>query len=542
MDMSPYRDLFVSESRGHITAFNDLIVRLEGNAVDRGIIDELFRHAHSLKGMAATMQLQPVAELAHAMEDLMSKVRSGEFPLTPAMADLLLEGSDLLGGLIGAFEAGDGHLADVADLVKRIASFSPGSAQTAPLADTSAKGEPAAGKNGETAPPQQQLRQSDPFKSVRIRTETLDRLVNITGELITTRYRLADQAQRCPQAMLNEPLGRLSALLRELRDEVFQARMLPFSLVAERFPRLVRDLARKQGKEVAFHLEGEEIELDRGILEEIAEPLVHILRNAVDHGMETPAERAAAGKPDNGVISITVTRDKDHVRICVADDGRGMSPALLRARAVEKGLVSSARAEAMTTQEALMLVCAPGFSTAETVGDVSGRGVGMDAVRSAVHNLGGTLEIETEGGSGSRFTLKLPITVSIINALLVECGRLTVAFPVNTVDRAVELGPDEIHEEGGRKACTLDGRSIPLRSLNRLLGQPLPKGGAPRVPAILTGMSGAPGGVVADRILGQQEIFVKPLGIPLSNIRCISGGTVMGDGSIVFVMDAGTFA
>ncbi len=542
MDMSQYRDLFVTESRGHITAFNDLLVRCESSAAEPGDIDELFRHAHSLKGMAASMQFHPVAELAHRMEDLLSKVRSGEFSLTPAMVDLLLEGGDVLGVMIAMVEEGHDRFPDSADLINRLGGFTREGASLhapAPLPDRAGPGAP---PGDQSAPRQHQFRQSDSFKTIRIRTEILDHLVNITGELITTRYRLADQARSCPEALLEEPLSHLSAQLRDLRDEVFKARMLPFSFVAERFPRLVRDLSRAQGKEVMFSVEGKEIELDRGILEEITEPLVHILRNSVDHGMEMPADRLAAGKGRSGAVTVTVTRDKDHVTICVADDGRGMDPALLIARAVEKGVISDARADTMTREEALLLVCAPGFSTAAAVSDISGRGVGMDVVSTAVHSLGGTLSIETEVGRGSRFILTLPITVSIINALLVRCGRLTLAFPVTAVDRALELGRKDIIDQEGQKACKLGDTVVPLQSLNRLLDQPSPKGGPSCVPAIVSGLNAAPVALLTDRILGQQEIFVKPLGLPLSRMRGITGGTILGDGHIVFVMDIRTFA
>lgn len=551
MDMSQYRDLFVSESQSHIRAFNDLIVQLESSSADSGIINELFRHAHSLKGMAATMQFDPVALLAHAMEDLLSKVRSEEFTLSPAIVDLLLEGSDALGVMVSMIESGDGALPDSADLAKRLAGFTPGSTPPpAPSPETvpepappmPADTDPTPDRRGQGTPGQHQFRQSDSFKSIRVRTEILDRLVNITGELITTRHHLADQAQNCPEARLDEPLGKLSVLLRELRDEVFRARMLPFSFIAERFPRLVRDLARKQGKEISLNIEGKNIELDRGILEEITEPLVHILRNAVDHGMELPDERLAAGKPSGSEIRISVTRDKDHVNIVVSDDGRGMNPERLITKAVEKGILTRAQAGEMTPEEALMLVCAPGFSTAETVSDVSGRGVGMDAVRSAVHNLGGTLAIKSESGQGSSFNLKLPISVSIINALLVECGKLTVAFPVNAIDRALELRSNDIKEEEGQIVCAMGTKSFPLKSLNHLLGQATPPGGAACVPAIVTSISGVPVGLLTDRILGQREIFVKPLGNPLARMNAITGGAILGDGSIVFVLDVSALA
>ena len=328
-------------------------------------------------------------------------------------------------------------------------------------------------------------------------------------------------------------------LLRELRDEVFQARMLPFSFVADRFPRLVRDLSRKQGKEILFQVEGKEIELDRGILEEISEPLVHILRNAVDHGMETPEERIAAGKQGLGTIGIVVTRDKDCVNIVVSDDGRGMDPGRLADKAVEKGVLSREQANALTRHEAFMLVCAPGFSTAETVSDISGRGVGMDAVRVAVQALGGGLAIESDTGRGSRFLLRLPISVSIIHALLVECGPLTIAFPVNAIKRTTELGNGEMVEDGGESFFSLDGRQVPLRSLNRMLGQPsAPDATRDLVPTVVIEAGGMMAGLAVDRLLGQREIFVKPLGIPLNRIKGLTGGAITGDGRIVYVMDA----
>ena len=542
MDMSQYRDLFVSESRGHLSAFNELVVQLEENVSDRAAVDEIFRHAHSLKGMAATMQFEAITALAHRMEDLLSRVRNDECVFSADMADLLLEGGDLLSSMVSIIETGEGQQPDASDLIERLAAFAPGSAgsesRQAPADADANRTEITV----DTQPRQHQFRQSDSFKSVRVKTEILDRLVNITGELITTRHRLSDHAHRHTGTALDEPLHQLSTLLRELRDEVFQARMLPFAFAAERFPRLVRDLARKQGKEVAFQIEGKEIELDRGILEEITEPLVHILRNAVDHGMDLPADRVAIGKSHGGTIAITVVRDKDHVDITVSDDGRGIDPACITAKAIEKGIVTPEQARRLSPQAALMLVCAPGFSTAAEISDISGRGVGMDAVRTAAHALGGTLVIESEIGRGSRFILRLPITVSIIHALLVECGTLTVAFPVNAVARTIELKRADIFEDNGRKVFALDGRHVPLKSLNRLLGQEISPGLGPIIPAVVTETGGSAVGMVTDRLLGQQEIFVKPLGIPLGRMKGLTGGAITGDGRIVFVIDASALA
>ena len=540
MDMSAYRDLFVSESRNHLNAFNELIVQLEGNTSDQAAINEMFRHVHSLKGMAATMQYDAVTELAHRMEDQLGRVRSNEIAFCPSLADLLLEGSDLLSGMVTTIENGEGEQPDATNLIERLESFTPAPAASAepPLATPAdaAPETPAA----DSPPDEHRFRQSDSFKSVRVKTDTLDRLVNITGELITTRHRLMDRARRYTIPALNEPLHHLSGLLRELRDEVFKARMLPFAVVAERFPRLLRDLARKQGKEISLQVEGQEIELDRGILEEITEPLVHILRNAVDHGVEAPDERRATGKSPVGAVTITVTRDKDHVAISIADDGRGMDSSRLAQKAVEKKILTAAEVDTISRQTALMLVCTPGFSMATEVSDVSGRGVGMDVVKTAVHVLGGTLSIESEPGQGSRFILRLPITVSIIHALLVECGDLTLAFPVNTISRTIELRRDDIFEEAGRKVFALDGRHVPLKSLNRLLNQPPPRGGSPIVPAVVNEAGDSVVGLVTDRFLGQEEIFVKPLGLPLSRMKNLTGGIITGDGQIVFVVDVST--
>src|SRR5512137_925847 len=243
MDMSAYRDLFVSEARNHLNAFSELIVQLEEDVSDRAAIDEIFRHAHSMKGMAATMQYDAVSRLAHRMEDLLGRVRGNEFPFSPSLADLILECSDLLSAMVSVIEAGEGQQPDAAGLIERLVTYSPEAPAESRSPETTPADTPAGHVTQEPSQRQFTFRQSDTFKSVRVKTDTLDRLVNITGELITTRHRLADHAGRYAGPGLDEPLHQLSALLRELRDEVFRARMLPFSFTAERFPRLVRDLA-----------------------------------------------------------------------------------------------------------------------------------------------------------------------------------------------------------------------------------------------------------------------------------------------------------
>lgn len=536
MDMSQYRDLFISESRNHIEAFSELIVQLEHDAGNRSLIDELFRHAHSLKGMASTMQFDGIASLSHILEDQLSRIRTGELLFAPAMADLLLEGNDLLCNMVDAIEKGDDVTHDTSGLARRFSELAQGSEP--PVNNPTTDSNPVAGlPSSEHSAQRHQFRQSDSFKSIRVKTELLDHLVAITGELITTHHILAERASRNGIPEMEQPIRHLASLVRDLRDEVFHARMLPFLFIAERFPRLVRDLARKQGKEVELRIEGGDCELDRGVLEEIAEPLVHILRNAVDHGLETPDERVAAGKPHNGTIILSVKRNKDHVDLTVHDDGRGMNPDFVREKAVERGVLTAEAAAGLTTPEILMLVCTPGFSTSDIITDISGRGVGMDAVKAAVHKLGGILAITSEPGKGSVIRIQIPLTVSIINVLMVRCGTLLVAFPINTIERTIELAKDDIIEQDGRKVCLIEGNPVPVKNLNRMLGQPLPRRSGAIVPALLARISGVCVALLADEIRGQQEIFIKPLGVPLSAMKWCSGGSVMGDGSVVFVVD-----
>jgi two-component system chemotaxis sensor kinase CheA len=537
MDMSLYRDLFVSEARSHLSAFSELIVHLEDSPGDSAAINELFRHAHSLKGMAATMGYEQVVVIAHLMEDQLGHIRSGESELLPALVDLLLEGGDELTRLVSLIESGSETFEESSGLAERLAAFDP-SAQVAPNIPVKVPNKISVSPNIAADSASHQFRNSDSLNSIRIKTETLDHLVNITGELITNRYRFAESIRLAGAEECKEPLHQLTTLVRALRDEVFKARMLPFVVIAERFPRLVRDLARKQGKEIRFQLEGKEIELDRGILEEIAEPIVHILRNAVDHGLESADERVMAGKPFGGTITLTVRRDKDHVEIIIADDGRGMDAELLRLKGVEKGIVSSGQAAIMTEQELFQLVCTPGFSTAETVTDVSGRGVGMDAVREAVHGLGGVLTIQSSIGLGSSFIMRLPITVSIIHALIVQCGSFEIAFPLNVVKRTLELKRSEIIVESGRSTILVEGASVSLRSLRQVLNLPAISGTARTLlSTIICDVGGTLTALAVDQISGEQEIFVRPLRSPISHLRGLSGATIAGDGRVIFVAD-----
>ena len=529
MDMSQYRNLFLSEAREYLKAINDTVVALEEAPADRAGIDTLFRGAHSLKGMAASMEYGDIVEIAHSMEDLMIRVRDGALAFDPGVADLLLEGTDLIDGLLNDVETECEPRRSPGDLPGRLSGyapkpFDPGARSQPPPTRSSAPGEPEPGKETEVS-------------TVRVSTELLDHLVNLTGELITNKHRLLNIGRDLGSPPLNEAVAETSKLLRALHDEVMKVRLMPFEAICDRFQRSVRTLAKKSGKELHFELEGREIGLDRGILERLTDPLNHLLRNAVDHGMEESAERLAAGKSARGEVKLSVSRDRDRVLITVSDDGRGMDPERMIAAAIRKGLISATDAQQLSPRQALMLACIPGFSTAREVTEVSGRGVGMDAVSSSIQKLGGTLAIESEPGKGSSFTLRLPMSIAIIHALVVRCGAIKGAVPVTAVLRTVELKREQVTTVGKSQVFQMDDEAIPLLSLNRLLGLPLGRFPDGIVPLFVTESKGRRVGIVVDRLLGQHELFIKPLGRPLAKLSGVAGGAILGDGEIITLLD-----
>jgi two-component system chemotaxis sensor kinase CheA len=544
MDMSQYRDLFIAETKEHLGGMNECLAGLEKDPADKDKIDSLFRFAHSVKGMSASMGYDDMAKLAHAMEDLMDGVRRGDYAFDAAIADLLLEGIDRLSDMVVDVENDGTGFLDVSDLVGRLKCYEPGieadkvspgrGSEPATLSIVQEELKDAVRVAGEA-----EIRdgQVESWKTVRVKTGILDNLINVTGELVTTRHRLTIIGQELGSAELNEAVTELSKVLRELHGEVMKVRLMPFAALAERFPRMVRDLAKKSGKEVAFEITGKDIEIDRGTLEDLADSLVHLLRNAIDHGLEKREERLAAGKPAGGRIILEARREKDQAVITVTDDGRGMDPARLIESAVERKLVKEEEKDLITPRQAFMLTCIPGFSTARQVTDISGRGVGMDVVRSSVLSLGGNLSIDSEIGQGTRITVRVPHTVAIIQVLLVTCSSLTVGFPVSRILRTLDLKRGNIVREGKRNIFYLDDEAIPLVSLSRLLGVPSVSLSGEYVPTVVTELREKKVGLIVDRLEGQHEVFLKPLGRPMGSLRCAAGGAILGDGRVIMVLD-----
>jgi two-component system chemotaxis sensor kinase CheA len=363
--------------------------------------------------------------------------------------------------------------------------------------------------------------------------------MNLIGELVIARGRLDALSRRFAEPDLADvarDVGRLSA---SLQSEILQARMVPVWQVFDRFPRMVRDLARQMGKQVAFRVEGKDIELDRAILDEIADPLVHLLRNAVDHGIEPPAERKAAGKPPEGQLVLSAERERASVVVRVTDDGRGIDRARVLRRAHELGLVAD-EVEQLSDDDALAhLIALAGFSTAEHVTDVSGRGVGIDAVVTAVRALGGALEVKSRDGQGTAFTVRLPTTLAIVRALLARVGTETYALPLTHVAEMVESRRGEVQVLQGREVLVLRGQMVPLVRLWERLGVPHAGPRPARQPVIVLAMGERRSGVVVDALVGQEEIVVRPVDLPRGAVPVFSGATILGDGAPALILDAG---
>ncbi|MGI9189875.1 MAG: chemotaxis protein CheW [Longimicrobiaceae bacterium] len=377
-------------------------------------------------------------------------------------------------------------------------------------------------------------------RNIRVDLRRLDALMNGVGELVILRDRLQRLAAS-QQPELRDTLDQAGRLISELQHEVVQSRLVPVWQVFDRFPRLVRDAARQLGKRVELVIEGKETQLDRSVLDEIGDPLVHLLRNAVDHGFETPAERRAAGKSETGTLRLGAARERSHVALRVEDDGRGIDRKQVLARALSRGLVEPAAAADLSGEEVFRLLLLAGFSTADEVTDVSGRGVGLDVVATRVRALGGLLEIRSREGAGTTFILRLPLSLAIVRALLVRVADEAFALPLTHVLESVELEPGQVGLHDGRRVATIRDEVYPLVDLGELLGRPGHAFDTPR-PTVIVEAAGAPLAVGVDELAGQQEVVVKSFDATQCTLRLFSGATILADGRPALILDVGSLA
>lgn len=679
MDMSQYMDAFIDESSQHLEAINDNLLALEKDPENLSLVQEIFRSAHTLKGMSATMGFEEVADLTHQLENVLDKVRNEQLKVTTELMDVLFSSVDALEQMIEAVTEGreadvdlDGVLAglnlfmggeqaaalatatapatqkkeadskllasgviqavdqfaltvltqsveagfniyylkvtlDEKCLLKAARSYmvfrlleeegeviqsyptvqeieeeafdttfeviyvSKRQAQELEKAilniseiekveietlsvemiaahlkskeeEQEAKRAATPAKAGKKQGKQPQAKDANNgqrvHKTIRVNIERLDGLMNLFSELVIDRGRLEQIARELNHQELLDTVEHMSRISSDLQDLILTMRMVPVEQVFNRFPKMVRSLARELGKEVELIMQGAETELDRTVIDEIGDPLVHLLRNAIDHGLETREERIRMGKPAQGRVELTAYHSGNHVFIEIKDDGRGINREKVLQKAIERGIVSEETAQTLTDQQVYDLLFSSGFSTAEKVSDVSGRGVGLDVVKTKIESLGGRVTVESEQGVGTTFIVHLPLTLSIITALLIKVADETYAIPLTSIIEAILVDKEDIRTVHGQKVLDFRGKVIPLVDLNAVFETNKELEEQEDMLSVVVVRKGEKlAGLVVDDLLGQQDIVLKSMGRYLSQVFAISGATILGDGQVALIVD-----
>jgi two-component system, chemotaxis family, sensor kinase CheA len=506
---------FLTETGESLAVLDTELVALERNPAPASL-QNIFRLVHTIKGTCGFLSLPRLETLAHAAENVLDRLREGETVLRPETITLILAALDRVKLILAALEAsGAEPPGDDRDLIARINELRPQDA--APVARVAAA----------------ELPPSAALTSIRVNLDLLETLMATVSELVLTRNQLLQILRRQDDSEFAMPLQRLSQVTGLLQDNVMRARMQPVGNAWSKLPRLVRDLARDLGKEIALEMSGEATELDRQLLELIKDPLTHMVRNSADHGLETPAERAKAGKPAAGRISLAAKHERGKIVITLADDGRGLDLAKIRAKARALGLAGDA--EPPTDAQLRRFIFHPGFSTAAEVTNLSGRGVGLDVVRANIERIGGTVDVASEAGRGTAFTVTIPLTLAIVPALIVDCAGERFAVPQNAVLELVQAGAGAAIEWlNATPILRLRERLLPLVFLRDLL-----RLGGERKESLIAVIEicGSRFGIVVDRVAATEEIVVKPAAPLVSDIALFAGTTILGDGGIIMILD-----
>ncbi len=692
MDVSQYLEIFIDETREHLQSLNEQILVLEREPENVDTINEIFRAAHSLKGMAGTMGYKRMQRLTHDMENVFSEIRNGKMKASPKLVDVLFKGLDALEQYLDVIvNSGDEGTEDNEDIINALneilqeglggGAAEPAPAPAAPAAPAAAAtATVAAGENGlkpytlaeheksaiakalsenmnafamtvyiqescilkaaraflvfkaledlgtvihsepsvqdiederfefdftvvlltdkdaetakkkvenvseikmacveaikpedvaqavveekketkeaaaavqKEAPAQANTAAAAPQKtagkpvvnrSVRVDIDKLDDLMNLVSELIIAKNGLVSintaEVTGLKESGFNEQIEYLERITTNLHQSVMKTRMVPIENVVSRFPRMIRDISKKLNKKMELYMSGEETELDRTVIDEIGDPLMHMLRNAADHGLESNEERVKAGKPEVGSIFLNAYQDGNNVVIEVRDDGKGVDVEKVKKKAVEKGAITAEQAATMSDKEAVELLFRPSFSTAEQVSDLSGRGVGLDVVKSKIEALGGDVEAKTVLGEGTTFIVRLPLTLAIIQALMVELGQEKYAIPLGSIQTIEDVMPEDIKYVQTKEVIHLRGNVIPLIRLRNVLDIPEDDFAPESLTVVIVAKGDRLAGLVIDNLIGQQEIVIKSIGKYISNNKMIGGATILGDGEVALILDA----
>ena len=528
--------IYLEDAREHLAVLDDALLQLERAGPAPEVVTSLLGPLHTLKGNSRMIGLIGVKDYVHRLEDAFARVRDGSLGLTPAVLQCLFEGASALREAVEAAGVDGGKPRDLGPEKAVLDSL----LVAAPPASSSSVA-PASGGADRPARPGDKALAAARSSMVRVDFFKLDQLLNLVGELIVHRTKLTEMARQvsvvAPEAgqELLDSVHQLATVSTQLQETIMDIRMLPIRHVFERFPRLVRDLAHAQNKKIELILQGEDTRVDKAVIDEIGEPLVHLIRNAVDHGLETPEVRSAAGKSPVGTILLSAAQESSQVVITLVDDGTGIDAAEVKLRAVERGFLSAD--ETMSDREIVQLIFAEGFSTARAVTDVSGRGVGLDVVVRSMERLNGLIEAETIPGAGTRFTLQLPLTLAIITVLMVEVGSNVYALPSGAVVESLRIRPEEVSQMNGRDTLRVRDRIIPILHLADFFGVASEARGEAAY-AVIVGRGEKRLGLSVDRLLGQQDVVIKGLDTVVSGAGLgVAGATILGDGRVVLVVD-----
>lgn len=530
MDTSQYKTLFLQETEEHIKGIGDELLLLENAPHDLAITDNLFRHFHSIKGMAASMGYENMASFSHQLEDILDLLRKKRLTVTQEVTDILLGGLDILRTFTKLIKEDKPLDVDTSLLLPKIKAVI--ASEEKPPAPSLQKQENVAAPS---APAQVSVQKISLPATMKVESKVFDNFMEFVGELFTVRSRLKDIVTNSFPVEFQESTHQLGRIIEDLYYSVITARMIPFEDLTQNLPRIVRDMCRQSGKDAELAVQGSNVKLDRAVLEHMTDPLVHIIRNAVDHGIETPEERAQSGKEAKGHITVAVARQRDNIIIEITDDGKGIDIRRLKEKALSIGF-SEEKLKGMSDKEILLLVCMPGLSLAKEITTTSGRGVGMDVVKANVEAIGGRLEISSHLNKGTKITLELPVTISIVKVLLVSLGDELFALPISKVLKVLDMDISDIKTDRPLPYFIHNDIDTPVADLRSMLAMPHATAKS-RLSIVIIDAKDKISGIIVDDFEGEIDAYIKPLSQPITRMKGVIGVTVLGDGRPVFLLD-----
>ncbi|MBH0165855.1 chemotaxis protein CheA [Fictibacillus sp. 7GRE50] len=662
MEMTQYLDIFIEESKEHLQSINQQVLLLEKRPGELSIVNEIFRSAHTLKGMSATMGYEDLANLTHCMENVLDAIRNNKIEVSSSVLDVLFASLDHLEAMVVEISEGGSGKRDVTKTVRDLEALEKGEApkmiqaesikeaeslhaydqyekqiiiqskeqgfnayelsislrddcilkaarvymvfevieqigeiiKTMPAVDMleteqfgthftlsiltkesaenvqerilkvsevdvvevvdiqadklNISSNTESDKNDKLeqqevkledkkSEPQQTSISGSSGKTIRVNIERLDQLMNLFEELVIDRGRLEEISKSLKSMELNETVERMSRVSGDLQNIILTMRMVPVEQVFNRFPRMIRGLAKDLGKKVNLEIVGAETELDRTVIDEIGDPLVHLLRNSIDHGIENPGERSSKGKNETGTIYLRAFHSGNHVFIEIQDDGAGINKQKVLSKAIENGVITKEMSENLTDKQCFELLFASGFSTADVVSDISGRGVGLDVVKNKIESLGGSIAVDSTEGSGTIFSIQLPLTLSIMSVMLVEISREKYAIPLSSIIETAIIKKEDILSAHNQKVIDFRGKVVPLVNMKDIFEVPGSTEASQHVPVVVVRKGDKMAALVVDSFIGQQEIVLKSLGQYLTSVFAISGATILGDGQVALILD-----